>query len=223
MRRGLGHLGHALPNTYREVGSICSMGQAAFKVAYNPTSGTQGFDLIWKFDQGMNNVAEDMHLFGIYASSGYTYWIFFKRTSTHSSQPNKVMLRYATTSTTYELMANYDYGKDAWQETKLLSQVYTACDGATTSSVANPRSGSNYGYVGIGAQWNKTANAFSTRSNTTYKMHFRYLCFYQGTTKKFELIPCIRKSDNKVGMYDKVNGVFYSSETGTEFTIGRYV
>ena len=30
-------------------------------------------------------------------------------------------------------------------------------------------------------------------------------------------IPCIRNSDNKVGMYDIINDTFYSSTTGTEF------
>lgn len=32
-----------------------------------------------------------------------------------------------------------------------------------------------------------------------------------------DLVPVIRNSDNKVGMYDMVENVFYSSATGTEF------
>jgi len=37
-----------------------------------------------------------------------------------------------------------------------------------------------------------------------------------------DFIPCYRKSDNKVGMYDIVNNVFYTSE-GNDFTKGQDV
>jgi len=44
----------------------------------------------------------------------------------------------------------------------------------------------------------------------------RYFKFYQDTTLILNCIPCYRKSDNEIGMYDLVNDVFYTNDgTGT--------
>ena len=43
-----------------------------------------------------------------------------------------------------------------------------------------------------------------------------YSCvFKRGQSKVMELIPCYRKADNKAGMYDVVNGVFYGGSYST--------
>jgi hypothetical protein len=38
-----------------------------------------------------------------------------------------------------------------------------------------------------------------------------------------DMMPCKRKSDNKVGLLDKVNNVFYVSPNGVEFVGGPEV
>ena len=35
-----------------------------------------------------------------------------------------------------------------------------------------------------------------------------------------DFVPCYRKADNKSGMYDLVNDVFYTSATSTDFDVG---
>lgn len=48
-----------------------------------------------------------------------------------------------------------------------------------------------------------------------------YLRVYDGTDLVFNLIPCYRKSDNVIGMYDIVNKVFYSNSGTGNFTKGN--
>jgi hypothetical protein len=93
-------------------------------------------------------------------------------------------------------------------------------DKTSISASTNSTRYDKAGYMGIGAMWNATNNALETVTNPC-NSYINYLALYKGTTMSFEFIPCRRKSDGKIGMYDKVNGVFYSSETGTEFTAGN--
>ena len=47
-----------------------------------------------------------------------------------------------------------------------------------------------------------------------------YYCSYTyNNVKQAELFPCYRKADNKPGMYDTVNGIFYTNEGTSEFII----
>lgn len=47
------------------------------------------------------------------------------------------------------------------------------------------------------------------------------LTMYSDTTKTLDLIPCYRKLDNVAGMYDLVNGVFYTNQGTGSFIVGR--
>ena len=46
---------------------------------------------------------------------------------------------------------------------------------------------------------------------------------YSGGVKALDLFPCVRQSDQTAGLYDVLNGVFYKSDTATNFTPGPYV
>ena len=46
-----------------------------------------------------------------------------------------------------------------------------------------------------------------------------YLRLYDGTTLVRNFIPCYRKSDHKPGLYDTVNGVFYTNQGSGEFVL----
>lgn len=50
---------------------------------------------------------------------------------------------------------------------------------------------------------------------------YRFKIWDDGTLVR-DFIPVYRKSDNKPGLYDLVNGVFYSNEatSGSDFTAG---
>ena len=65
----------------------------------------------------------------------------------------------------------------------------------------------------------KTYNATST-SYFSNNMR-RYACkFYQNGTLIRDFVPCIRNSDNKPGMYDRVNNTFYTNAGSGEFKYG---
>lgn len=55
---------------------------------------------------------------------------------------------------------------------------------------------------------------------TDYKYNGKiyYIKFYNNSKTLIELIPCKRKSDNVVGMFDLVHQEFYSSTVGDPFT-----
>lgn len=208
-----------IPADYLELDSITTTSKAAFKLSYNPSTITPGFDIIWKYDSGMTALNTEIDPFGIYTSSGYTYWLFFRRPSGHASTPNKNFIKFTTSSGTPEYDTNYSYD-GSFKESSLINGTFTDCLGTKTTGIANPRSGSYYGYIGVGAYWNGSSQAFATRSGNTYKIYIKYLALYSGVNKVYELIPCMRVSDGKIGMYDLVNKAFHSSETGTEFEKG---
>ena len=47
-----------------------------------------------------------------------------------------------------------------------------------------------------------------------------FASLYSNHVKVADLVPCYRKSDNKPGMYDLVNNVFYTNQGGGDFTVG---
>lgn len=50
-----------------------------------------------------------------------------------------------------------------------------------------------------------------------------WLQFYDEDTLAVDLVPCYRKSDNKPGMYDLVNDVFYTNQGSGEFLMGNVI
>ena len=67
-------------------------------------------------------------------------------------------------------------------------------------------------------------NLFHGMSNGAYKS--RYIParvysakWYLNNTKVFDLIPCVRKADNKPGMYDTVTKTFYTNTGTGEFIV----
>ena len=51
----------------------------------------------------------------------------------------------------------------------------------------------------------------------------KYLCVSRNDVKLSELIPCYRKADNVVGMYDIIHDTFYTNEGTGTFTKGGNV
>ena len=55
-------------------------------------------------------------------------------------------------------------------------------------------------------------------NNAKFRLHFAEI--YDGDTLAFQLIPCYRKSDYEPGLYDVVNGVFYTNQGTGKFIFG---
>lgn len=70
-------------------------------------------------------------------------------------------------------------------------------------------------------QSNRTIKLFAEPSleangETRFEGRFYFFKLKEGDTLVRNFIPCYRKSDNEIGMYDTVNGVFYTNQgTGT--------
>ena len=69
-------------------------------------------------------------------------------------------------------------------------------------------------------------NIFAGKHPTTgeyYAFTSVYLysfCIMNGGIKKIELIPCYRKSDGEIGLYDTINNIFYTNLGTGEFLKG---
>lgn len=65
-----------------------------------------------------------------------------------------------------------------------------------------------------------TFRLFGRYSNGTYVKTFKGKIYYFIVPRQFHFIPVVRDSDNKPGMYDLVNDVFYTNAGTGEFTYG---
>lgn len=55
-------------------------------------------------------------------------------------------------------------------------------------------------------------------NNAKFRLHFAEI--YDGATLALQIIPCFRKSDYEPGLYDVVNGVFYTNQGTGSFILG---
>ena len=208
-----------LPDGYQELQYIQNSGAAAFKVAYVLEGETPGF--ILKFGMPAN-YGGTLPVFGVRggstASNRNCYFAvqMLDSDSTASTADKLNFIRLVGTSSTSQLLG-YNYNTGGIKECSEINLVVTQCDGTTVTLTSLKQTG-NYDYIGIGSIWQRGSSAYVAGTNRV--CYIGYLALLHGTTKDYEFIPALRKSDNKVGMYDLVSGNFYASETGTEFVAG---
>ena len=65
-----------------------------------------------------------------------------------------------------------------------------------------------------------SAGAYSLASIRLFKMQ---IYENDGATLVRDYIPCYRKSDNEVGLYDRVNGTFYTNQGTGTFSMGKAI
>ena len=77
-----------------------------------------------------------------------------------------------------------------------------------------------------GSVYSNISNCLFRSSTSTYSpisARIFYFVICENGQEVRHLIPCYRKSDNKPGMYDLVNDVFYTNAGSGEFTVGADV
>lgn len=87
-------------------------------------------------------------------------------------------------------------------------------DGELIDTVANSTFKTPYNMIVFGCNNNGKISYLA-------KAKIFYLQFYDNDVLKVDLIPCYRKSDNAIGMYDVVTGVFYTNKGTDKFLKGE--
>lgn len=192
-----------LPSTYQEV-------------EYIESSGTQYIDLWMVFT---NNVNVEMDIAFTAARSGWSGIIWANKQNSSYSWAWGI----SASSMTYQKSGSSDKHID-WSWTPTLNEKYNfSLSGSTVK-----RDGTTVATISwtigtystpINATLFKVASQSSSNSWFPYNVSARiYYCkvYSSGTTLTRNLIPCYRKSDSVVWMYDLINSVFYTNSwTGT--------
>jgi len=186
-----------LPPEYQEVEWIECVGGAYIDTGYQPNSSTRIKAKISLAD----NHSQGYHLFGA-------------RTSLSENNYSMIALADKTTFRS-------DYGGQGETMSVAQSDYHlidkngntTTVDGTTETATA----------VTFSTPYNlflfKMNNGGSAAS-TLAEIRFSYCMIYNNGTLIRDLVPCFRIADDVMGMYDRVNGVFYTNAGTDSFRVG---
>jgi len=193
-----------LPDGYDELECINTTGTAAFAVAYDSTPNTRGFSVTFRKTESPTSAGA----FCGCARSGYA--AFALRIATNGV----VSYMYIPQGSTSYAYKSTKYTNGNYLTTSYINETLTYCDGTTETAPAMETHATTFSYFGIGGYYGTKLNA----NNRGMTISFHHVQLFNGTTAVIDLIPARRRSDSKIGMYDIINNVFYSSTTSTEFT-----
>ena len=186
--------GKSLPEEYQQVEYLESTGTQYINAGL-ATTATQKFKVKWSDWTNSESMAA---LFGSTSQWGNTFLRFNGVSFLTTTSPS-----YRASSVT----------GTCWGEIELYSNG-TAPVGTINGSVSMT-SYSNTDGVG------NNLTIFRGGANNKYAVaKLMYLQVYDGSTLQRYFFPCYRKSDMKPGMYDTVNGVFYTNSGSGEFILG---
>lgn len=209
------NLTKALPTTYQEVEYLKANGEQYLKLNFNPTD----FD-DFKSSFIIDSRKTTMDLFGASASTsaGASSSKVFRLIETGSGQDGAFDIAFgnswvlAQTRTFFETGTKYNVRgtiRNGLQsvyvdDVKVLSYNYTA--NITTNNLMLFTL--NYG-GSAGTSDKVIGKVFQTE--------------FSNYDNQYILVPCYRKIDNKPGMYDVINQVFYTNQGTGEFEVGGNV
>lgn len=192
-----------LPSTYQEVEYIQSSWSQKIDTWITPNDATYWFEC--KFN--ITNTSWDWWImmactqsvnhwrFGLwgYSTSNFQTWIYWTADNITTITP--------ATWVDYTAIVNYNWdGKTSinW----------------TVRSTLSPQSSMTYSTA-----WTIFCYSYGTNSYARYgSFKLYYMKIWHWTTLERELIPCYRKSDNVIWMYDTVNNQFYTNSWSWTFT-----
>ena len=186
--------GHYLPDEYQEVEYIQSSGSQYINTGVNPKIKPR---VIMKM--AMINPS-DSDYFGNSAINGSAFFGDF-------SAYSLMYYRYGSTSA---LNTGISVKQNQWHEWDISQSVYL--DGDLRYTTTNT-------YTYNSNQINICI--FKCRNYATYQL--AYFILYDGEEKVREFYPCYRKSDNAIGLYDKVTNEFYPNSGRETFIKGADV
>lgn len=202
-----------LPDGYTEVeyirqsSSYLRQNVAAWTIPITNMVNGDSFTIIFSMDStGQYNTSKYISIFGsnevfaIRNDRGYSYGL--------NTAYFKYNLSNASYTMEYNTKLSFNY------KPSLLTITNVATGVQTLISLSYSRSYSPSGNLGVYGYWYGGTNEYLMRGNI-------YEIKIEGTddTLKYDYIPCKRDSDNKVGLYDIVNGLF-TSPSGFRITAG---
>lgn len=171
--------------------------------------GSSSLNIECEFMKNTNQSAANPSLFGFtYTKSGIQYGL-----TVHTYGKRIHVRRGLGTGFTYANIMNIDYSEKKCSFSLQGGDFTLIFEGETKTG--------SFTYQDYTVQ--KTLRLFDMDGGT-YIMQGRLYSFllYDGSTLIRNFIPC-KNPNNVVGMYDTVNGVFYSSPNGTAFVAGPEV
>lgn len=214
-RRSYTYKTHGLPDGYRELAWIATKMDAAFTLSFGPRDAVLHAWLAWGKETESYNTA--MTALGVYYAGRYE-WRIMKYAANNASHPNVLSYHYSPSSgdTCHDM--NYQYGLFLQEINGGANKTTLKFDSTTTVLPVQNSNLPSSDTIAIGSGWDKGSNAFFAVRD--YYQYLGYIALYNNTTLRYELIPALRRSDGKAGMYDLVNSVFHPSETSVDFVAG---
>lgn len=212
--------GGILPAGYKQVQYIQSDGTQRIDTGISPNDNYYGFKAKFNIIQptgdwnlmNMGGTSVDRNRFGFggyFPETGTTQWqIGYIRGMNLNYCFAKVENPQTETYKDYEVEYNYNGNRIC----KLNGDVLVSSIPTGTNAVA---------YIN---HWNIFCQAYQSGSFSRFlKGRLYYMKIYLNETLLRDFIPCYRKSDNVVGLYDIENDVFYEKATGNNFIAGPSV
>lgn len=208
---------HNLPSTYNELEYVSTNGGAGFLIPSFNYGSTAGFEATLRFPTTADSEAVYV-LGGLNQRSAYNIRFFLTRYASGATNAGKVYVDYTNSSGSASAYDCSLTNNNTFQTCKLQSTTLTKFTGSTQSVNARYSSMKTMA-IGIGQR----ASTDSSMTSATAHFDIKYIALYNSTTKVRELIPAKRKSDNAVGMYDKITNTFYTATTGVAFAAGPVI
>jgi hypothetical protein len=200
-----------LPNEYQEVEYVESTGTQYIDTSVAPTNKTNiklDIDFIsGESDRWIPLIAERTRLTNSYQEM-FSIWI--------NSNTKEIALNYADTDTT-GITGTNGSGRHIYSNTE--NKFYLDNTLIKTLSTSSFTSALNLYVFALNELYTGSTN-IETR-NCTAKLY--ELKIYDDSTLIRDFVPCYRKSDNEVGLYDLVNNVFYTNAGTGVFLMGEAV
>ena len=197
-----------IPDTYQEVEYIANSGTQFINTQYTPTENC-GFEIKWidlVSDAGTSNAGSN-YVMGSRNGTGGN--IYFAVSGTTAGQTITIT-RTGVTTGQYYRRYNYVYvAKATFRTAENSGELSCLTTGDTfTGTQTSPLNAEVPVYL------------FAMNSQQIHKkVGIYYAKFYDGNGNLiYHFVPCYRKSDNKIGMYEVINGVFYQNSGTGNFT-----
>ena len=207
-----------LPNDYQEVEYIQSNATSYTSGQYintglNITENT-GFDIDFEIENDFVTSESGASWWGEILGNADTNWpTNFIELGTWTGKDLSGYFRMGGSTGGYADYAGLQ--KNVRLQASLRNRVYTNPLNQTTTISTNSFK-SNGSLMVFARSWGGNMNAFS-------RMKLYSLKLYDGDTLIRDFVPCYRKSDDEVGLYDILNNVFYTNQGTGEFSKGVVV